>query len=366
MIKSAEALNTSSEIYAMMSSDIKVSIAETSSNKASIEIKGLRKGMGATVGNSIRRSLYLIPSLRVDYYAFEGVYHQFSQVDGIVEDLIQISQNIKSLSFKISENFNHQALSSSDIVCSLDTDSFCKKFRASDLKLPEGISIVDADLSLFESIKPINKSLKIYLKYGFGVEMASQDFSSTSSENLGLIYLNKFFSPVLTASLDVSDDIHNGDSKSFEKLVLDIETDGSISAIDAFDSSCAINSGVMKSLARVAANVFNSIENCISEHPQSQFSGSAFDSSASGSLLNAQSGSKVHKADDLISHIEFSVRTMNCLKQMSNVRYISDLESFSSRDLLSKKNFGKKSLNEVQQKMQERGFSLRSDLEDSF
>ncbi len=364
MSKHLETPKTSLEIYSMMSSEIKVSRVETTSNKAIIEIKGLRKGMGSTVGNSVRRSLYLIPSLRSDYYCFEGVYHQFSELDGVVEDLIQISENIKSLSFKISENFNYQSISKSDLVCSLDINSVCKKFKASDIILPDGLSVVDTDLHLFESIKPMQKFIKIYLKYGFGVEIACQEGSVA---NPGAIYVNKFFSPVVRASIDVVDDIHNGDSKNFEKLTFEIETDGSVSAIDSFDSACGINSGVMKSISRVTSAIFNAIESQINEYPStSQQSGVVFNDSLLTQSGTPSSSNKAQKADDLISHIEFSVRTMNCLKQMSNVRYISDLESFSARDLLSKKNFGKKSLNEVQQKMQERGFSLRSDIEDSF
>ncbi len=339
--------NKDLSIYSNFSSDLKMLKRPVSDTLEIFDIYPVQKGFGITLANSIRRTLYSIRGVKIDWFKISGIRHQFSHIDGVSEDLIAISLNMKDVVIK-SDNLD------SSSALSLGISKSGAVF-AGDISCPEGVEIVNKDLYLFTVVKNVSISMEIGIKVGFGVEISREDVIQASD---GRVFLNKFYTPVKNVSFDVSNYIYNGNAEDFEKIELEILTDGSMVPSECLDIACAIGSGMFGAIMDLNNKSAQELRDVIASSHKSNIL-----------IQTGEVHGKVSKNDALITHIEFSVRTMNCLKYMPNVKYLGDLERFTQKDLLAKKNFGKKSLQEVEQRMQERGFALRianDDEEDEF
>ncbi|QED23209.1 DNA-directed RNA polymerase subunit alpha [Candidatus Deianiraea vastatrix] len=306
-------------------------------------------GYGVTIGNSLRR--VLLSSIRgvcIDWISFDGNRHEFSSIHGISEDVVNIALNFKNIVLK-ADNLSESRMFTIKI-------SKSGSFTAGDIKCPDGVEVVNKECYLFTvSSETVDLSLTICIKPGFGIDIVADD--DFVDHKIGRIYLNKIYTPIKNVSMEISQVTYNGRT-DYEKLMLKVETNGSISPVDAV--------GIASSVMREILLPFINFDQSVSVLKDNKVQGNTVSQKGSSSLSGGtksftDSGYQNNKSDATpIEYVEFSVRTSNCLKKMS-IKFLSDLAAMSPMQLLSMKNFGKKSLNEVIQKLSEYGFKLKDD-----
>jgi DNA-directed RNA polymerase subunit alpha len=271
----------------------------------------LMKGYGITLGNSLRR--ILISSLRgaaVIGVKIKGCEHEFATIPGIKEDVVDIILNIKQIRFIAYEDKLHQLVLRKNVKGVV---------TAGDIAETAGVKILNKDLVLFEMDEGVDFEMEMIVGIGRGYVPSEGHNQDIFSE--GYIAVDSFFSPVVRANYKVTN-ARVKNSFDFDKLVIDIETDGSLSPRDALAYAAMI--------LREHTRFFISFS--IDEKDE-------FNSSDS----NVEVNMNLYKT---IDELDLSVRSYNCLKN-ANVRFIGELVKRSEAEMLKTKNFGRKSLNEI-------------------
>ena len=284
----------------------------------------LEPGFGHTIGNSLRRALLSsIPGAAVTTVKFDGVDHEFTTIKGMTEDVTEFILNLKDL----------VVVSHSDepVVLRLDVKG-PKKVTAADIPLPAEVEILNKDLELATLNAGAHLALDLTVETGRGYLSTDRD---AESRVIGVIPIDAIFSPVRRVTFDI-EPTRVAQSTNYDRLVLDIETDGSVSPREALASGAA----TLRSLVDLIAT--------LSEDPRAL-------------ELSEPVGASVGVPDlDLpIEDLDLSERPRNCLKR-AQVNTIGELVLKSTDDLLDITNFGQKSLDEIIQKLDERGLSLRA------
>ena len=288
---------------------------KTHENKsiATITAEPLEKGYGLTIGNSLRR--ILLSSIRgtaVTALQIDGVLHEFSSIKGVREDVTDIVLNVKSLHLKSSSKGNKKLI--------LDVKG-PGEIKASNITPVTDIEILNPDLVICNLDENTNFHMEMTVGSGKGYTPA--DMNKPEEPPLGLIPIDSLFSPVKKVSYSVST-AREGKALDYDKLTMEIETNGSISAEDAV----AYSARIFQDQLAMFVNFDEPEETVVREVPtEPEFN---------KSLLR--------KVDEL----ELSVRSMNCLKN-DNIIYIGDLVQKSEGEMLRTPNFGRKSLNEIKE-----------------
>ena len=289
-----------------------VSLSEDKSY-AKIIAEPLEKGYGLTLGNSLRR--ILLSSIRgtaVTAIQIDGVLHEFTSIKGVREDVTDIVLNIKSLALK----------STSDGVKKLILDAKGPGvIKASNITPVNEIEILNPDLVICNLDE--NTNFHMEMMVGNGKGYVSADLNKPEEPPLGLIPIDSLFSPVKKVSYSVST-AREGKALDYDKLIMEVETNGSISAEDAL----AYSARIFQDQLSMFVNFDEPQEVTITESPK--------EPEFNRNLLR--------KVDEL----ELSVRSMNCLKN-DNIIYIGDLVQKSEGEMLRTPNFGRKSLNEIKE-----------------
>jgi len=280
---------------------------------AKIIAEPLEKGYGLTLGNSLRR--ILLSSIRgaaVTSIQIDGVLHEFTSIKGIREDVTDIVLNIKSLDLK----------SSSEGIKKLILDAKGPgEITASNITPVADIEILNPDLVICNLDENTNFHVEMNVSTGKGY--TSAELNKPEDPPLGLIPIDSLFSPVKKVSYSVST-AREGKALDYDKLIMEVETDGSISAEDAI----AYSARIFQDQLDMFINFDEPQEVVVREKPaEPEFN---------KNLLR--------KVDEL----ELSVRSMNCLKN-DNIVYIGDLVQKSEGEMLRTPNFGRKSLNEIKE-----------------
>jgi len=280
---------------------------------AKIIAEPLEKGYGLTLGNSLRR--ILLSSIRgtaVTAIQIDGVLHEFTSIKGIREDVTDIVLNIKSLALK----------SSSEGVKKLILDAKGPgEIKASNITPIPDVEILNPDLVICNLDEKTNFHMEMSVSSGKGYVSAVKN--KPEEPPLGLIPIDSFFSPVKRVSYSIST-AREGKALDYDKLTMEVETDGSISAEDAV----AYSARIFQDQLGMFVNFDEPEEVIVREKPtEPEFN---------KNLLR--------KVDEL----ELSVRSMNCLKN-DNIIYIGDLVQKSEGEMLRTPNFGRKSLNEIKE-----------------
>jgi len=284
----------------------------------------LEPGFGHTIGNSLRRTLLSsIPGAAITTVKFDGVEHEFTVIKGMTEDITEFIMNLKDV----------VVVSRSDepVVVRIDVKG-PMVLTAADIPTTADIDILNPSLHLATLNAGAQLALDITFERGRGYLSADRD---AESRIIGVIPIDSIFSPVRRVMFEV-EPTRVAQSTNYDRLVLDIETDGSISPRESLASASA----TLRSLVDLIAT--------LSEEPQSL-------------ELSEPMGANVGVPDlDLpIEDLDLSERPRNCLKR-GQINTIGELLLKSTDDLLNITNFGQKSLDEIIQKLDERGLTLRA------
>ena len=297
-------------------------IGEEESNRQRFAVGPLEPGFGHTLGNSLRRTLLSsIPGAAITQVRFDDALHEFDTIPGVVEDVTDVILNLKDI----------VAICHSDepVTVRLDVRGPAD-VTAGSIQVTSDVEILNPDLHLATLNKSGRLALDITVTKGRGYRSADANKVSTT---IGVIPVDSIFSPVRRVAFDV-EPTRVEQSTQYDRLVLDIETDGSIAPREALASA----GDTLRSLVSLVADM--------SDEPQGLELGELAISSAGSPDLDLP-----------IEELDLSERPRNCLKR-AQVNTVGELLGKTVDDLLAITNFGQKSLDEVIAKLDERGLSL--------
>jgi len=311
-------------------------------NRGSFTIEPLDRGFGYTFGNSLRRVLLSsLAGAAVTSVRIEGVAHEFSTIKGVKEDVTDIVLNLKG------------------IVCRMHSDATeveaplvvtgPGEITAKDIDLPAGVEVLNPDVHIATLEK--KTKLELYLTVGRGRGYRQSEDNKSPDQPIGVIPIDSIFSPVRRVAYGV-EPARVGQRTDFDKLTLDIETDGSI------DPQAALREAAEILIAQLA--IFTDADRIeeLRAGPGGQLEGT----NGHGTLAGAAAGGAPEGGvyDILIEELELGVRSYNCLKR-AGIQTVGDLISKSEGELNAIPNFGKKSIDEVIETLHNRGLGLRDD-----
>jgi DNA-directed RNA polymerase subunit alpha len=300
------------------------SVGEEEGNRQRFAVGPLEPGFGYTLGNSLRRTLLSsIPGAAVTQVRFDDALHEFTTLPGVKEDVTDVILNLKDLVIEVETD--------DSVSLRLDVRGPAV-VTAGDIQQTSDVTILNPDLVLATLNAKGRLALDLTVERGRGYVSADKNKKSST---IGVIPVDSIFSPVRRVAFIV-EPTRVEQSTNFDRLILDIETDGSISPREALASAGA----TLESLVRLVAEM--------SDSPQGL---------ELGDVNLAQSGSP--DMDLPIEDLDLSERPRNCLKR-AQVNTVGELVTKTEDDLLAITNFGQKSLDEVLQKLDERGLALRT------
>jgi len=299
-----------------------IEIEEVGENRSRFVVEPLEPGFGYTLGNTMRRTLLSrIPGAAITSIQIEGVEHEFSTVPGVVEDVVDIILNIKRVVVHM-DGIDEQtvylsAKGAGDVT-------------AKDLKLPAGVEVVNPDAHI--ATLSSSGRLEMEMTVAPGVGYRTADGNKGGSTHIGVIPVDSIFSPVRKVAYRV-ENTQVGQMTNYDRLVLDVETNGAIEPKDAVSSAGKTLGELMDIFADVGQGEGLELVDVVPE------------TSTSPDL------------ELPIEALDLSERPRNCLRR-AQIKTVGELVERTSDDLLNITNFGQKSLDEVISKLDELGLSL--------
>jgi len=304
-----------------------IEVQEVDRNNSRVVLEPLERGFGHTLGNALRRILLSsMGGAAVTEVEIDGVLHEYSTIEGVQEDVIEILLNLKNLSVKTPDNATH--------ILELSKKG-PGPVTAGDIKLVNDIEIVNPELVIANLSANASIRMKLKIQTGIGYQPADQRENNEETRSIGTLALDASYSPVTKVSYTV-ENARLEQRTDLDKLILDIETNGSIDPEEAVKRAATI---LQQQLA-----VFVDIEK------ESFIEPIVIKDEVDPVLLRP--------VDDL----ELTVRSANCLKA-ENIYYIGDLVLRTEVELLKTPNLGKKSLTEIKDVLASKGLSLGMRLE---
>src|SRR3982751_6797462 len=315
-----------------------ISSEKKGDNRTTFTIEPLEKGFGYTYGASLRRvMLSSLTGAAVTSVRIEGVAHEFSTIPGVKEDVTDIVLNLK-------EVVGRMHTDQQEIEVPL-VSTGPGEVTAADIDLPSGVEILNPDAHIATLEK--KTKLEVYLTIGRGRGYSPAEENKTDDQPIGVIPIDSIFSPVKRVAYQV-ESARVGQRTDYDKLTLDIETDGSVEPQAALREAAEI---LISSLA-----IFTDADRL--EQLRGGDNGlAAGDAAAAGAIPAGRSDGM---DDILIEELELGVRSYNCLKR-AGVQTIGDLVQKSENELSAIPNFGRKSIDEVKETLRVRGLGLRDD-----
>lgn len=295
-------------------------------------VEPLETGFGTTIGNALRRVLLsAVPGAAITSVKLEGVLHEFSTIPGVKEDTTALLLNLKDLNIKVSGN--GQAEEEPRV---LRVEARGRgEITGADVKCPEDVVIVNPEVyvaEISEEDAVLNMELTVEIGKGFVLPEAQEKFKNI----IGTIPFGSVFTPVRKVNF-ATEPTRVGNKTNFERLVLEIWTNGTIDAEEALGKAAEI----------------------LMEHVALFIPGDAAAALLRGSVTaDDESAAAIKAPDARIEELDFSVRTYNCLKK-AGITNVQDLVQTSEQELMNIRNFGRKSLNEVKDKLAAMDLNLR-------
>lgn len=294
-------------------------------------LQPLERGYGVTLGNSLRRVLIAsLPGAAITSVKFTGVLHEFTTIEGVVEDVSEIILNLKQVRLKLLEK------KPETIKFSFDGKD---EFTAADLqKNSSDMEILNPELHIATLNKKAKFDVEITIGKGYGYVPAVQNTSS--DQTIGVIPIDSIFTPVTNVKYDI-ENVRIGDRNDCEKLILEVETDGSITPEDALTEAAKV--------LRDHIQLFINFD--IDQEEEQAVSQQDSEKDRIKKIL-------LTNVDDL----ELSVRSHNCLKS-ADINILGDLVRKDESEMLKFRNFGRKSLAELMEIVENLGLEFGMDVD---
>lgn len=291
-------------------------------------VEPLERGYGITLGNALRRVLLsALPGAAVVGINIEGISHEFSTIKGVKEDVADIILNLKGLNLKA--NYSDKELKKV-----LKIERYTPGIvTAADIEQDPEIEILNPDLYICTLDEGAKLNMELYVAQGRGYVVAENN--KDASQPIGYIAIDSIFTPVKAASYSVTT-TRVGQSIDYDKLTLEVKTDGSLSARDVLSLAAKAIEDYIR--------IFVSLSDTISKM---------------GILIETQANPKTQILEMSIEDMDLSVRSYNCLKR-ANIHTVEDLTQKTEDDMLKVRNLGRKSLDEVIAKLRGYGLDLKS------
>ncbi|WP_293604792.1 DNA-directed RNA polymerase subunit alpha [Polaromonas sp. UBA4122] len=309
-----------------------INVEQLGANRAKVTLEPFERGYGHTLGNALRRVLL---SSMVGHAATEvtiaGVLHEYSSIDGVQEDVVNILLNLKGVVFKLHNR--------DEVTLSLRKDGE-GPVTAADIQTPHDVEIINPEHVIVNLSHGGKIDMQIKVENGRGYVPGNlRRYGDESPKSIGRIVLDASFSPVKRVSY-VVESARVEQRTDLDKLVLEIETNGAVTAEDAVRASAKILVEQLAVFAQLEGNELAAFDAPV------QRSSQQFDPI----LLRP------------VDELELTVRSANCLKA-ENIYYIGDLIQRTENELLKTPNLGRKSLNEIKEVLASRGLTLGMRLE---
>ncbi|WP_028245953.1 DNA-directed RNA polymerase subunit alpha [Pseudoclavibacter soli] len=295
-----------------------------SENRARFTIEPLEPGFGYTLGNSLRRTLLSsIPGAAVTSIRIDGVLHEFSTIPGVVEDVSDIILNIKELVVSSEHD---------EPITAFLRKQGAGEVTAADITVPAGVEVFNPELVIATLNSKAKLDIELVIERGRGYVTAAQNRSEYAE--VGQIPIDSIYSPVLKVTYKV-EATRAGERTDFDKLIVDVETKPAISPRDAVASA-----------GSTLVELFGLAKELNTESEGIEIGPAPVDVATSTELSTP------------IEDLDLSVRSYNCLKR-ENINYVHELVALSEQQLMNIRNIGQKSVDEVQDKLEELGLSLK-------
>ena len=307
----------------------KISEYVESDNYGKFVISPLERGFGTTLGNAIRRTMISsLPGGAVFSIKIDGVFHEFSSIKGVREDVTMMILNIKQLILDIMDDDVYTLKIAAKGPCTV---------TAGDIILPAGVEVLNKDLEIAHLEKGASLDMELMARNGRGYVSADENklLYQGSSQGIGTIYTDAIYTPVVKANFSV-EPTRVGQSAKFDELTVEVWTDGSINP---------------KESIALAAKILISHLELLSDVDQL--------TSELGSLMEENSHEGLGKAINMsIDDLDLTVRSYNCLKR-AGISTVEELTQKTEDEMSRVRNLGKKSLKEVKEKLAELNLSFK-------
>ncbi|MBQ1333622.1 MAG: DNA-directed RNA polymerase subunit alpha [Lachnospiraceae bacterium] len=310
----------------------KIEIAEISEDKkyGHFVVKPLERGMGITLGNSLRRiMLSSLPGTAISHVKIDGVLHEFSTIPGVKEDVTEIVMNLKDVVIRN----NSESDEPKRAYIEFEGDGIV---TAGDIKADQDIVIVNPDQVIATLSGGAESKLVMELTISNGRGYVSADQNMTEDQAIGVIAMDTMYTPVERVNMTV-EDTRVGQSTDFDKLTLDVFTNGALSPDEAVSLAAKVQSAILDLFIDLSKNTRN-VE-IVVDKPETE-------------------NDKILEMN--IDELELSVRSYNCLKR-AGINTVEELTSKTAEEIMKVRNLGKKSLEEVLGKLKDLGLELNSE-----
>ncbi|NLN17501.1 MAG: DNA-directed RNA polymerase subunit alpha [Firmicutes bacterium] len=302
----------------------KIETLEKGNSYGRFKVEPLERGYGITLGNSLRRVLLSsLPGAAVTSIRIDGVLHEFSTIPGVVEDTTEIVLNMKGLIVRLHTD--------EEVVARIEAEG-PGMVTAADIQVGSQAEILNPDLHIAELDEDGRLSMEITMRKGRGYVPAEQ--LKKPDHPIGLIPVDALFSPVVRVNY-VVEDTRVGQVTDYDRLVLDVWTDGTIAPDEAVSLAAKI----------------------LTEHLR-LFIGLTEPDETVEILVEKEEEEKDRVFDMTIEELDLSVRSYNCLKR-AGINTVEELTKRTEQDIMKVRNLGKKSLQEIKEKLAALGLSLR-------
>lgn len=299
-----------------------------SKNYAKFVVEPLERGFGTTLGNSLRRVLLSsLPGAAAVGIKIDGVEHEFSTIKGVKEEVTEIILNLKTVRFRVSAPSEKEKI---ELHLTADTVG---PVTAGDIDLPTGVEVLNPDQLICTLDEGGRINMSIYVGTGRGYVPAERN--KDSKEPIGFIPVDSIFTPVQKVNYTV-ESTRVEQSIDFDKLTIEVTTDGTVSAKEIISLAAKIVNDHMKLFVELVDNMNEQ------------------------NILVSQDDDKAQKVLEMsVEDLDLSVRSYNCLKR-ANIHTVEDLTRRTEDDMLKVRNLGRKSLEEVVKKLEDLGLGLKA------
>lgn len=310
--------------------DFEVKEYVESENYGKFVLSPLGRGFGTTIGNALRRVLLSsLPGAAVFSIKVEGVYHEFTTIPGIREDVSMIILQLKQLVMTIEDDDVYDLQISAKGPCTI---------TAGDIICPAQVEILNKDLEIAHLEKDVTLEMELKAKNGRGYVSAdiNKQLNQGASQGIGTVYTDSIYTPIEKVSYNV-EPTRVGEDVKYDSLTMEIWTDGSINPQKALSLAAKILIDHLDIVASINEDILN-MDNVIME----------------GTTEQPNKGQQM-----MIEDLDLSVRSYNCLKR-AGIQTVDELTQKTEDEMMRVRNLGKKSLKEVKDKLIELGMGFKS------